>query len=78
MNTKLQDAVMDILVKCKGKDSISSLREALYCKGWKHLGNNLSDFEKLLEDNGFTLERVYTKRSVNTNYPMLRQTNVTM
>lgn len=53
---KFQETILNILVERGGKESISSvLQEARYA-GWKNLGN-LSRFESLLTEAGFTLDR---------------------
>lgn len=69
MNTstsiKFQAAVRAHLAKCKasakiksrdGEESLSFLKDTLYSKGWRGLGNT-SHFEDLLEEHGFTLRR---------------------
>ena len=53
---RFQNSVLSILVEQGGKDSLSHLLQEMRYAGWKKLGS-ISDFELMLSDTGFTLDR---------------------
>lgn len=53
---KFQECILICLIQRGGRTTISTLLEDMRCDGWKRLGR-LSDFELMLEENGFTLDR---------------------
>lgn len=76
VNPALQNAVLEILSVRKahvrtgnldGEESLSSLLDELRWKGWKNFGN-LSDFETLMKDNGFTIRVTYVGRGTRRAY----------
>lgn len=72
---KFSDAILNIVVDLGGANGIaisyllSEVRET-----WKSVASSLSEFECILEDLGFTIVHIYSKK----NSAVIHQTNITV
>ena len=72
---KFSNAILDIIANLGGEEGISISYLLGEIRGsWKNVATNLSEFESILEDLGFTVTYVYKKNKPH----IIRQTNVTV